>query len=144
MQGVKSKTMKSAADLTKEDVLMIWTMRAGKNTNQDIAKKIGCQPWTSSDVITKGVGPSVPIPPEIKKAALLTVHFKPRPGGQGKKKLPPPEPGMTLQVALPAFTFACIEFERTFKDCVALGMNEDNLKLIAMSVKDNENLGKKP
>jgi len=142
MQGVKSKTMKSASDLTKDEILLIWTMRAGKNSNQDIAKKIGCQPWVASDVITKGVGPSVPIPAEIKKAALQTIHPRKR-GLHRNKPLPVVEPGMTLQVALPAFTFACIEFERTFKDCVALGMTEDNLKLIAMSIRDTENQVKK-
>jgi len=143
MQGVKSTKLKSAKDLTKNEVLEIWAMRAGNIPNQDIAKKIGCQPWVSSDVVVHGAGPAVIVPPEMKKAAMQTVHSRKR-SPVKKKLLPPPDPGLTLQVALPAFTFACIEFERTFKDCVALGMTEDNLKLIAMSIRDTENVVKKP
>jgi hypothetical protein len=109
-------------------------MRAGNIPNNEIAKKIGCHPWASSDVIIRGSGPDVIVPEKIKEAAMKTVHFRPRTGTRKKKIVT--LPGMTLATALPTFVEACMQFEKAHDDCISMGVPEDTLQLMAMSVKE--------
>jgi hypothetical protein len=70
----------------------------------------------------------------MREAAMLTVHFRSRPGTRKKKVDALPE--ITLAIALSVFVEACMQFEKAHDDCIAAGVPEDTLQLLAMSVKD--------
>jgi hypothetical protein len=130
---MKTNFAKRPADLSKEDVLRIWTMRAGGNLNKDIAKDIGCSPWAASDVITHGAGPKVPIPAEIKKAALATVI--PKKGRTRKSAIPVSSSLKAIESTLPGFVNACIQFERSHKACLNEGISEETLILFMAAIR---------
>jgi hypothetical protein len=131
---VKPAGLKSYAQLTKNDVMEIWAMRAGGKTNKFIAQKIGCKTWVSSDVITRGAGPQFPIPPDIREAALATVQEKsPRSSGKNRAK-PGKTTDLTPEQAIGIFAAACRRYNEAHDACIALGYNEDSLENIDLAI----------
>jgi len=133
--------LKRGSDLTKEDVLRIWTMRAGKICNLEVAKEIGCHQWVVSDVIRKGLGPQVPIPPGIRKAALATIiphNFKKRKAVERPEAL-----HEATEVSIPAFFTACLHAEQARSQCLAAGISENTLNLMQMAAQEQAGTARK-
>ncbi len=126
----------SVNDLTKEDVLQIWSMRAGGKTNKEISEHMDCPYWLASDVIVRNSGPSVPIPPKIKEAALKTVVRKPKTSRSRSvsevESAPPPD----LSSVVPDFFAACLARERARVQCIEAGVTEDTLALLIEAAKE--------
>jgi hypothetical protein len=137
LEYVMSETkLKRLTDLTKEDVLRIWTMRAGKQKNRVIAKEIGCYEWVSSDVINRGIGPEIPIPHGIRKAALETTVKRGPKGSRHEQIKVIEQAGAEAEAHIPAFFSACLHAEQSRAKCLRAGVSEDTLNLIQLAAQE--------